>query len=151
MALAKIVGRFAVSPQVVFVGRRRGARRRCLRRRRRQRHDSARVDDETIAVELAGVISFLHRSAVRYVEADGDYVRLHTAQGSHLLRTTLSELERRWAAAGFLRVHRHTLVSLAHVDHVRLVEGRHEMWVGDMMLPVSRRHVGALRARLREL
>ncbi len=170
VALARVVGRFAVSPQVVFVSADpahaveafdvaaadyllkpvRPAR---LHEavRRLHRRDADRVEDETIAVELAGVISFVHRSEVRYVEADGDYVRLHTAQGSHLLRTTLADLERRWSAAGFVRVHRHTLVSLAHVDHVRLVDGRHEMSLGDVVLAVSRRHVGALRSRLREL
>ena len=41
----------------------------------------------------------------RYVEAQGDYARLHTADGSHLLRVPLSTLED-WAAAGFVRIHR---------------------------------------------
>ena len=34
--------------------------------------------DETIAVELGGVTRFVRRSAVLYVEAQGDYARLHT-------------------------------------------------------------------------
>lgn len=175
VALARVVGRFAESPQVVFVtadtghaveafevaaadyllkpvqpGRLQEAVGR-LRSRTVAVTDGATAHDaadETIAVELAGVISFLHRSEVRYAAADGDYVRLHTAQASHLLRTTLAELERRWADCGFLRVHRHTLVSLAHVDHVRHGDGRHELVLGSDRLPVSRRHVGELMARL---
>ena len=50
-------------------------------------------DDETIAVELAGVTRFVRRSQVRFVEAQGDYARLHTGTESHLLRATLAELE----------------------------------------------------------
>ena len=103
--------------------------------------DPAATDDETIAVELAGVTRFVRRSQVRYVEAQGDYARLHTASGSHLLRIPLAVLEERWAAAGFVRIHRSTLVALHHVEEVRLVDGRtHRARLGADELPVSRRH-----------
>ena len=38
-------------------------------------------DDEVIPVELAGRTTMLPRSEVRWVEAQGDYARLHTADG----------------------------------------------------------------------
>lgn len=104
--------------------------------------------DETIAVELAGVTRFVRRSQVRYVEAHGDYARLHTAAGSHLLRIPLSVLEERWREAGFVRIHRSTLVALAHVDEVRVVDGRYSIRLGSDELPVSRRHTRGLRDRL---
>ncbi|MGH3372800.1 MAG: LytR/AlgR family response regulator transcription factor, partial [Nocardioidaceae bacterium] len=54
-------------------------------------------EDEVIPVELAGVTRFIPRSTVRYVEAQGDYARLHTGEGtSHLVRIPLSQLEDRW-------------------------------------------------------
>lgn len=105
-------------------------------------------DDETIAVELAGVTRFVRRSQVHYVEAHGDYARLHTSGDSHLLRSTLAELEERWADAGFVRIHRSTLVALAHVDEVRVVDGHYTVRLGADELPVSRRHTRALRDRL---
>ncbi len=43
--------------------------------------------DEQIAVERGGVTRFINRSDIRYVEAQGDYARLHTAEDSHLLRS----------------------------------------------------------------
>jgi DNA-binding LytR/AlgR family response regulator len=104
--------------------------------------------DETIPVELAGVTRFVSRSQVRYVEAQGDYARLHTASGSHLVRVPLSALEERWADAGFVRIHRSTLVSLAHVDEVRMADGRCSVLMGAVELPVSRRHTHELRERL---
>ncbi|MGH3586539.1 MAG: LytR/AlgR family response regulator transcription factor, partial [Pseudonocardia sp.] len=39
-------------------------------------------EDEVIPVELAGTTKLVPRSAVRYVEAQGDYARLHTNEGS---------------------------------------------------------------------
>jgi DNA-binding LytR/AlgR family response regulator len=105
-------------------------------------------EDETIRVELAGVTRFVRRSQVRYVEAQGDYARLHTAGESHLVRTPLSVLEERWSDAGFVRIHRSTLVCLAHVEEVRSVDGRMSVVLGGDELPVSRRHTRELRDRL---
>lgn len=102
-------------------------------------------EDETIPVELAGVTRFVQRSTVRYVEAQGDYARLHTGQNSHLVRVPLSTLEERWRDAGFTRIHRSTLVALAHVDEMRVDGGRCAVRVGDDWLPVSRRHTRELR------
>jgi len=105
-------------------------------------------DDETITVELAGVTRAVQRSQVRYVEAQGDYARLHTATGSHLVRIPLATLETRWADAGFVRIHRSTLVALPHVDEVRVDAGRWSVRLGDRVLGVSRRHSRQLRDRL---
>ncbi|TCC04398.1 LytR/AlgR family response regulator transcription factor [Kribbella soli] len=103
------------------------------------------TDDEVIAVELAGVTRFVQRSTVRYVEAQGDYARLHTGQNSHLVRIPLSTLEERWRDAGFTRIHRSTLVALQHVDEMRVDGGRCAVRVGEDWLPVSRRHTRELR------
>jgi DNA-binding LytR/AlgR family response regulator len=102
-------------------------------------------DDEVIPVELAGVTRFVQRSTVRYVEAQGDYARLHTGQNSHLVRIPLSTLEERWRDSGFTRIHRSTLVALAHVDEMRVDGGRCAVRVGGDWLPVSRRHTRELR------
>lgn len=108
-----------------------------------------RVDDaadESIPVELGGVTRFVPRSQVRWVEAHGDYARLHTGTSSPLVRVSLSTLEQRWARAGFVRVHRSTLVSMSHVEEVRFEPGRALLRLDTGgSLVVSRRHVAALR------
>jgi DNA-binding LytR/AlgR family response regulator len=101
--------------------------------------------DETIPVELGGVTRFIRRSDVRYAEAQGDYVRLHTAEGSHLLRRPLTSLEEQWAESGFVRIHRSLLVSASHITQVRVDHGRATVFVGDTELQVSRRHTAELR------
>lgn len=106
------------------------------------------TDDETIAVELGGVTRFVARSDVRFVEAQGDYARLHTADGSHLVRVALAALLEQWAAAGFVRIHRSHLVSLHHIDEVRVEGGRCTVRLGADELTVSRRHTRELRDRL---
>ncbi|MEV7968795.1 LytTR family DNA-binding domain-containing protein [Sphaerisporangium sp. NPDC088356] len=109
--------------------------------------DAARAapDGETIPVELAGVTRFVASSDVRYVEAQGDYARLHTAAGSHLVRIPLAALEERWAGAGFIRVHRSHLVAVKHIDELHIDSGRCTVRIGDTEIPVSRRHTRELR------
>ncbi len=105
-------------------------------------------EDETVPVELGGVTRFICRSEIRYAQAQGDYARLHTDHGSHLVRIPLTILEERWAPAGFVRIHRSTLVALQHVSEVRMEQGRCIVVLGDVALQVSRRHTRELRDRL---
>jgi DNA-binding LytR/AlgR family response regulator len=107
-----------------------------------------RWDDEVIPVELAGRTTMLSRSEVRWVEAQGDYARLHTPDASHLIRVPLSVLADRWADAGFVRIHRSYLVSLREVRELRLTGSGYVVRVGGRELPVSRRHTRELKDRL---
>jgi DNA-binding LytR/AlgR family response regulator len=106
--------------------------------------------DDRVAVERGGVTRFVHRSDITHVEAHGDYARLHTADDAHLVRAPLATLEEEWSGAGFVRIHRSLLVSLAHVREVRMDGGRCTVVVGDppVELGVSRRHTRELRELL---
>jgi len=104
--------------------------------------------DPAIPVELAGTTRMLPRSAVRWVEAQGDYARLHTAEGSHLVRVPLATLAERWADAGFVRIHRSYLVQLGLIAELRLVNSGYVVVVDGTELPVSRRHTRDLKDKL---
>ena len=174
MQLARVIARFAERPQIVFVTahdshavdafdlhavdyvmkpvrpeRIGEAVRRCLAAADR---DAPQVEpdqpDETIPVELGGVTRFIPRSEIRWVQAQGDYARLHTPDGSHLVRIPLATLEERWAEAGFVRIHRSTLVSTRHISEVHNDGGRCTVIVDETELQVSRRHTRQLRSTL---
>jgi DNA-binding LytR/AlgR family response regulator len=106
------------------------------------------AQDDVIPVELGGRTRFVPQQAVWYAEAKGDYVRLHTIDGSYLVRMSLAALERRWAEAGFIRVHRSTLVAARHVSELRFEGGRVMLTVGTETLLVSRRHTRQVREQL---
>jgi len=102
--------------------------------------------DTQIPVERGGVTRFVDRGDISYVEAHGDYARLHTRSGeAYLVRTPLSTLEEDWRSAGFHRIHRSLLVALAHIDELRTEAGRCTVLVGGAELPVARRHTRELR------
>lgn len=108
------------------------------------------ADDEVIPVELAGTTKLIPRATVRWVEAQGDYARLHTLDASHLVRIPLAQLEERWGEAGFVRIHRSFLVTLSLITELRMGPSGYTVVVGDneKELPVSRRHTRALKDRL---
>ncbi|WP_105969569.1 LytR/AlgR family response regulator transcription factor [Streptomyces geranii] len=102
-------------------------------------------DPDHIPVELGGVTRFVAVDDITHVEAQGDYARLHTDRGSHLVRIPLSTLEERWRARGFVRIHRRHLVALRHIGELRLDAGSVSVLVGAEELQVSRRHARELR------
>lgn len=102
-----------------------------------------------VPVELGGRTRFVRRDDVRFVEAHGDYVRLHSTSGDHLVRIPISRLEEHWSHAGFVRVHRSFLLAVPAVRELRSdVSGGllAHTDVGDV--PVSRRHARELRELL---
>lgn len=108
----------------------------------------AAPDAETITVHQGGVTRVIRRDDVRYVQAEGDYARLHTAEASYLVRVPLADLQLQWQDAGFLRIHRSYLISMPHLQHVRTAGGRASVTVAGAQLPVSRRHLPNLRGAL---
>jgi DNA-binding LytR/AlgR family response regulator len=108
------------------------------------------ADDEVIPVELAGNTKLIPRSSVRWVEAQGDYARLFTTEGSHLVRIPLAQLEERWEKAGFVRIHRSYLVPINLITELQLGGNGYHVVIGDdeRKLPVSRRHTRELKDRI---
>jgi two-component system LytT family response regulator len=79
-----------------------------------------------IAVRVGHRVRLVNVDEVDYMEAESNYVRLHTAGASHLVRETLSALEARLDPACFARVHRSLIVNLERVAEVEpLFAGEH--------------------------
>jgi len=68
-----------------------------------------------LAIRDAGRIVFLQPDQIDWIEAEGNYVRLHVGKESHLLRETMTAIEARLASRKFLRVSRSTIVNLERV------------------------------------
>jgi two-component system, LytTR family, response regulator len=110
------------------------------------------AEDETLAVDAlrGGGTRLLPRSSVLYLQAHGDYVRVASTEGRFLLRARLSDLEDRWAAHGFVRVHRGFVVNLRRAVEVRpRLNGTAVLVMADGgEVPIARRQVGELRRKL---
>lgn len=109
--------------------------------------------DEIVTVEhqRGGATRLVARSSILYVKAEGDYVRIVADDGRFLVRSPLSEIERRWVECGFVRVHRSYVVNLRRATEIRpeLGGGATVVLAGGSEVPVARRQVAELRRRLR--
>jgi two-component system, LytTR family, response regulator len=72
-----------------------------------------------VVFKSRGRILFLPISDIRWIGAEGNYVRLSTATENHLLRETMAHMEERLDPREFLRVHRSFIVNLKYVKEVR--------------------------------
>jgi two-component system, LytTR family, response regulator len=62
---------------------------------------------------------FVPIEEVVHLSAEGNYVRVHTAAGSHLIRGTLADLEARLDPRRFARIHRSGIVNIEAIKEVR--------------------------------
>ncbi|NVN49651.1 LytTR family DNA-binding domain-containing protein [Mycolicibacterium hippocampi] len=116
--------------------------------------DVRETDSDVVPAELGGVTHLVPRDSIGWIEAEGDYARLHSSSGSHLVRIPLSTLETRWREHGFQRVHRSYLVALRLVTGLRTIDGgvlvrlKANGASPPVELPVSRRQARELRDRV---
>lgn len=107
---------------------------------------------EMIAVDVPGGSAkrLVRLTSITVVSANGDYARIISDDGRHLVRVPLSVLEVDWEPAGFARVHRGYLVNLHRALELRSEgNGTAVILLDDgSEIPVARRHVGPLRRRL---
>lgn len=106
-----------------------------------------------IPVVAGGRTELVDQDAIHYVQADGDYSRVHTYDRSYLCTASLGELEERLPGNRFARIHRSYLVNLAKVASVRRIgTDRIRLALEDAHrteLDVARRQSRQLRDRLR--
>jgi two-component system, LytTR family, response regulator len=73
---------------------------------------------ERLVIKNNGHVFFLKAEEINWIEAEGNYVRIHTNKESHLLRDTISALEAQLNPGKFLRVHRSAIVNIDRIQEL---------------------------------
>lgn len=108
--------------------------------------------EASLWVQQRGQMTRVPFDSLDWVEAEGEYVRLHSRDQSYLMRGSISALAERLADHGFIRIHRSAIVNEARIDVVK--SGRAGVSVllsNGLALPVGRKFrapVRALRGRI---
>lgn len=107
---------------------------------------------DTLAIKGVGGVTFLKIAHIDWIEASDYYSRLHIGGKTHLLRRSMSELEKDLQPFSFCRIHRSTIVNLDRVRGLDLNEnGEHDVLLEDgTRHRLSRSHRRTFRALLRE-
>ena len=87
---------------------------------------------------------------ILFLQADHKYVTVSHLNGEDLIDEPLKDLAEEFSDR-FIRIHRGALVALDHLDRMeKNSQGQYEVWLKHCSapLPVSRRHVSAVKSRL---
>lgn len=99
---------------------------------------------EFVFVKDNGVLKKLNVDDILYLEAMGDYVKVHTLQKFHVLHSTLKSIEEKLPLNKFLRIHRSYIVSLQKIDFIQ--DG--VISIGKASIPVAETYKSSLNKRL---
>jgi two-component system LytT family response regulator len=115
-----------------------------------QKKDAAPGDFARLVVKADGQLHFINQRHIRWVEGQGDFVKLHLVKGSLFTRTTMSKLAGQLDPALFQRIHKSTIVNLSYVRLIKPMLARsHGMELDDgTSLPIGASY-GALLGRLK--
>jgi len=106
-----------------------------------------------IPVVAGGRTELIDQDQVHYIQAEGDYSRVHTYERSYLSTASLRELESALPPERFIRIHRSFLVNLVKVASVRRTGAdRLRLALDDAQhteLDVARRQAPRVRAALK--
>lgn len=73
---------------------------------------------ERLVVKSVGRVFFLRTEEVDWIEAAGNYAKLHVGREGHLIRETMNGLESKLNPDKFLRIHRSTLVNIDRIKEL---------------------------------
>lgn len=74
---------------------------------------------ERLVIKNAGRVFFLETDEIDWIEAEGNYVRVHAGKKSHLIRETISSLESQLDPKKFLRIHRSAIVKIDRIQELQ--------------------------------
>jgi two-component system, LytTR family, response regulator len=105
---------------------------------------------DRLVIKNAGHVMFLNPSEIDWIEAADYYACLHVGPRTHLLRRSMSDLDRDLDQSIFCRIHRSTIVNLNRVQTLILNEvGEYDLLLnGGTKLGLSRRYRKELQSRL---
>jgi two-component system, LytTR family, response regulator len=108
---------------------------------------------ERLVIKTAGRIYFLETNDIDWIEAEGNYVSVHSAKKSHLLRETISSLESQLDPKKFVRIHRSSIVRLDYIQELQpWFHGEYRVILRDgTQLTLSRNHRDKLQEALGKL
>ena len=79
---------------------------------------------ERFAVRVGHRLLFVKVSSIDWIGAEGNYASLHSGKQAHLIRETMTALEKRLDPRSFLRIHRSTIVNLDRVREIQSLSNR---------------------------
>ena len=80
---------------------------------------SQRRRNERVVVKTGGKVMFLRAADIEWIEAAGNYVKLHVGQDAFLFRESMKNMETRLDNDLFVRIHRSAIVNVNRIKELQ--------------------------------
>ncbi|RED97425.1 LytR/AlgR family response regulator transcription factor [Marinoscillum furvescens] len=104
-------------------------------------------DAQNLFVKSDSLLVNLDTSDIHYVEAYGDYIKIHTPEKTHVVYGKLKDTEAKLPDKDFIRVHRSYIV---RIDKIKNID-QGNLQIGEKIIPVSSSYRGTLLERIKTL
>ncbi|WP_444930208.1 LytR/AlgR family response regulator transcription factor [Microbulbifer sp. SSSA002] len=82
---------------------------------------SAPVTNQRLAIKDRGSITMVNQPDIEWIDAAGDYMCVHAKGETHVMRSTIKDLQKQLCPDTFKRIHRSTLVNLNFIVHIKVL------------------------------
>jgi DNA-binding LytR/AlgR family response regulator len=89
--------------------------------------------DETLFVRIDSLLLKLNVDDILWVEAFGDYIKIHTPEKVHIVYSTLKNLNEKLPERKFVRVHRSYIVNITKITNI----DPNNLEINNTIIPIS--------------
>lgn len=102
---------------------------------------------ESIFMKIDSLLTKVDFEDICYVEAYGDYIKVHTTSKTHTVYSKLKVIEERLPKSDFLRVHRSYIVKVSRIENI----DQKSIEINGSIIPISMSYKASLMENIRTL
>lgn len=77
---------------------------------------------QKLTIKDNGEVQFINYDDIYWIDAAGDYMCVHTPERTHIMRSTMKNLENQLPDNSFVRVHRSAIVNVSHIESAQILQ-----------------------------
>lgn len=105
----------------------------CKKVKKHEEKVTNKSQNDSLFVKINSQMIRFNINDILFVEANGDYVSIHTTQNKYVASTTLREIEETLDPVYFTRIHRSYIVALNKIDKI----SNNQVFIKNEKLPIS--------------
>jgi len=79
------------------------------------------TNSSRLAIKDRGSIIMVNQQDIEWIDAAGDYMCVHVKGETHVMRSTIKDLQKQLCVESFKRIHRSTLVNLNYIEQIKVL------------------------------
>ena len=77
---------------------------------------------ERMVIKNGKNYTFVKVNNIEWIESEGNYIRIHIEEKSHLMRETLNNIEKKLNPEEFIRINRSTIVNINQIKELKSIK-----------------------------